>query len=253
MLEPKYVFDRGVNLSAEEVAALRAAGMSGALRLDDFHVDFMSIDGSSFRVELTSAAVWLVIQTPDKDYVVFVEQNDRFLPDGSHPWEVPSGKVDFQQDINILHTAAREVKEETGYEITKALAIAIAAKSDHAELSDVEIIPTTRHAIGIGDEDKLKALAEQGVVKGGLIYTAGIRLDLFEEIALRRNCQRQGNVLIHLPPAGVDPSEISRIALEPLEDVLEGRSQFVDKSSHMWAQAVALRAFILMVTGGGES
>src|SRR3989344_8238392 len=111
-MNPKEVFHGA--LQQDEIDKLREAGISGVVRIGNFEAVFLSLEGVRVPVQLTSAAVWLGVCTDEKDYVLFTEQADQRLEDGSHPWEVPSGLINPDKDTNIYGTAQREVLEETG-------------------------------------------------------------------------------------------------------------------------------------------
>lgn len=270
MIDPKEAFQQGANLSPKDMKALERAGIAGTVKIGNFSADFLSLEGESFHVNLTSAAVWLGVVTEEQDYVLFVEQADRTLPDGSHPWEVPSGRVDPQKDTNIYSTLIREVREETGIPLTNALPIAVAIKREQDGMPDITIVPTADDEIWIHSEEKMRELAKEGELEGGLICISRISLEtLFKLQAEIVNIEPDGTHFCNLPhvpitiiktPFGdighmrqsnrIDPSEISKAALEPLDNIIDGKNQFISQTSHMWAQADAFRTFMLKIHSG---
>jgi 8-oxo-dGTP pyrophosphatase MutT (NUDIX family) len=248
MISPKEVFQQGGKLSPEDVATLKEQGIKGAVRIGDFSADFTSLDGESFQVVLTSAAVWLGVVTREQDYVLFVEQADRVLPDGSHPWEVPSGQVD--NDSNIYATLKREVAEETGLTLTQALPIAVAVKRQQLNIPEITIVPTTDNEIWIHSEDLMKQLAREQILKGGLVFISQVGAKELMELGVRNFEPEPDGSIFFNPPPSVDTSEISRMVLEPLDTIMEGESRFIPKTSHVWAQADAFRSFMLKIHSG---
>lgn len=240
------IFKEG--FTGSEKRELRAKGVSGVTRVGNFSADFLSINERSFSVKLKSAGVWIGVQSRDEDYVLFVEQADRILPNGTHPWEVPSGGVDTGRDKNIYMTADMEVFEETGIRLRKLKTIAIAVKRVQNDIPPQEfILPVFDNELWIDNEERIMKMAEEGPLEGGLIGFSLVPLQFVPGFSTTTPSPYSKDGRMYLPPAGVDRTEISRIALEILDDVMERKSPLLNMSAHMWAQADAFRAFILNV------
>lgn len=239
-MDAKRVFNAD-DLSEDELKALREAGIKGTVRLKGFEATFRALEGRVTTVKLTSGAVWIMVKGQNSDYVLFTEQADRKLSDGSHPWELASGKVNPETDADIIQTIIREAREETGLELTNGLPIALALKRKedaNVELPGI-IVPTFNNELWI-NEPFLWSVQEP---VGGLIMASMVTLETFFNYP--NPMLYPDGSLVFAPPSGVDQSEISRLVLVPLDDVMDGSSKYLHATSHAWAQADAFKAFVL--------
>ena len=246
-MSPELQLDQ--RLSNSEIVQLKNAGMSGIAKIGGFEAKFDSFEtGDRVTVNLTSAAVWLVVIGDDQDYVYFVEQSDRTLENGKHPWEVPSGKVN-SSDIDIFHTAQRELFEETGIRNTKLHPIAVALKRNQQNIPFVSIVQSFRNDIWIHDEEMMFNMAKQQELNGGLVFVSTIPISEVPGLSMIRGLPFDDEDMFggrkFRPPPEVDPNEISSFTLDPLDIVMSGQSAIIPQTGHMWAQADAFRAFTL--------
>jgi hypothetical protein len=241
-MNPKELFESD-GFTPEQIELLKQNDIKGVMKLDDFAAIFKSIEGRTAKVELTSAGVWIIVTSSFGSWVIFVEQADRTLADGEHPWEIPSGKVDSGRDKDIFETTRREIREELGFYINDNIyPICIAIKRELSEIPEILPFPSGNNQ-EIWVEDGALWTGEN--LKGGLISICEIGLDKIPHTMIQTMARRFPN---HTPLiehfTNVDHKEISRIAMVPLQEVLNGSSPLLQKSSHMWAQVDGFRAFM---------
>lgn len=248
-MNPEEVYKRGAHLDEPTRDELEQRGIAGSVRVGGFRAEFITLEGKEFGIDLSSAAVWLGVQdrANDQDYVMFVQQADRTLPDGNLPWEVPSGRVDPDLDDNIYGTLVREAFEETGIRLESVMTQAIAFKRDEEEVLGTTMVPVDQGEIWIHSEEEIMQACMKGPVKGGLIGLSVISIEQFLSTGPEQLPHRGASALIFAPPPIVNRSEISKIALVPLDDVMSGSSNFIKQTSHTWAQYDGYRAFLLKI------
>ena len=237
----------------------------GYLRLSDrFEVEIVPLgfDTETLKIPLNSAGVWLLVvdRGSRQTYVLLTEQADRSIEAGwsQHPWEIPSGGIEAA-DISIIGTAQREVLEEVGVDLTgeKLVPLVVVIKPEdgeaHISITDrhYENILVSRATLDSGiprsgrSEDHEGFLVSKETLGAKHSGSAGLVLACTIDIdTLRINSPEilDDGTIIFPPPESVDPREISRLALIPIDEVFSERSPLLNSSIHKWAMYDALHA-----------